>query len=457
MNNFIQNLLGIEDENVIIDDYFTDNATNTLVVQISLKRTQQICPQCGSIHTHIHSHHQKKIIHSNFTSQKCILLYNQKRYECLDCEATFLETNYFALRHNRISDVTLNCILKDLKTTDSYLNIANRYNVTSQTVLNYMDKYINPKRRCLPEVLCIDEFKNLSHGKGKYACLLLNYQTGEIIDVLPNRRQEYLQYYFNHISQEERRNVKFLVSDMYDGYKYLSSAIFPNSTLVIDAFHYIKYITEAFNKVRRRIQKMFNNNSLEYKQLKKYWKLLSKDASKLENKTQKWLYFKGEHSTFEIIQCLKNIHPDIKTAYLLKEDFFSSYKKTNFNQANAYLHTLINSMINTNLPEFIEVANTFKHWFPYIVNSFNKDEYGKRMSNGKIEGSNNKIKVIKRVSYGYSDFYHLRNRIMYIFNDNEKPLPFLLNINKIKDTNKLFYKPRKKYEKRSNSQESDLI
>lgn len=42
MNNFIQNLLGIEDENVIIDDYFTDNTTNTLVVQISLKRTQQI-------------------------------------------------------------------------------------------------------------------------------------------------------------------------------------------------------------------------------------------------------------------------------------------------------------------------------------------------------------------------------------------------------------------------------
>ena len=196
---------------------------------------------------------------------------------------------------------------------------------------------------------------------------------------------------------------------------------------------------------------MFNNNSLEYKQLKKYWKLLSKDTSKLENKTQKWLYFKGEYSTFEIIQCLKNIHPDIKIAYLLKEYFFSSYKKISFNQAEAYLHTLINSMINTNLTEFIEVANTFKHWFPYIVNSFNKDEYGKRMSNGKIEGSNNKIKVIKRVSYGYSDFYHLRNRIMYIFNDDEKPLSFPLKLNKIKDTKKLFYKPRKKYEKRSNS------
>ena len=104
-------------------------------------------------------------------------------------------------------------------------------------------------------------------------------------------------------------------------------------------------------------------------------------------------------------------------------------------------------MINTNLPEFIEVANTFNHWFPYIVNSFNKDEYGKRMSNGKIEGSNNKIKVIKRVSYGYSDFYHLRNRIMYIFNDDEKPSSFSLKLNKIKDTKKLFYKPRKSMKK----------
>lgn len=54
-------------------------------------------------------------------------------------------------------------------------------------------------------------------------------------------------------------------------------------------------------------------------------------------------------------------------------------------------------MINSNLPEFIGVANTLKHWFPYIVNSFMKDEYNKRISNGRIEGSNNKIKVIKKL------------------------------------------------------------
>ncbi|QJS98756.1 transposase [Dolosigranulum pigrum] len=34
------------------------------------------------------------------------------------------------------------------------------------------------------------------------------------------------------------------------------------------------------------------------------------------------------------------------------------------------------------------------------------------LSNGCVEGTNNKIKVIKRTSYGYRNFYHLRSRII---------------------------------------------
>lgn len=99
-------------------------------------------------------------------------------------------------------------------------------------------------------------------------------------------------------------------------------------------------------------------------------------------------------------------------------------------------------MSNTNLEEFIEVSKTFKNWFPYIVNSFMKDVKGRRISNGVIEGSNNKIKVIKRVSYGYGDFYHLRNRIMYVFNDNETTLPIPLSPKQIKDAKFGLYKER---------------
>ena len=86
MNNFILNLLGIEDDNVIIDDFFNENETNTLVVSVSQKRKQEVCPKCGSINNHVHSHNTKKINHSNFTTKKCILLFNQKRLKCNDCK-----------------------------------------------------------------------------------------------------------------------------------------------------------------------------------------------------------------------------------------------------------------------------------------------------------------------------------------------------------------------------------
>jgi transposase len=57
----------------------------------------------------------------------------------------------------------------------------------------------------------------------------------------------------------------------------------------------------------------------------------------------------------------------------------------------------------------------FKNWYQEILNSFIR--FGdKRLHNGHIEGINNKIKVIKRVAFGYRNFSHFRNRILYIIN-----------------------------------------
>ena len=56
------------------------------------------------------------------------------------------------------------------------------------------------------------------------------------------------------------------------------------------------------------------------------------------------------------------------------------------------------------------VLQTFKKFLPYFQNTC---EYP-TLSNGPIEGINNKIKVLKRNVYGYSSFTHFRNRILLI-------------------------------------------
>lgn len=53
------------------------------------------------------------------------------------------------------------------------------------------------------------------------------------------------------------------------------------------------------------------------------------------------------------------------------------------------------------------MKKTMYKWFKYIKNTFFT-----HLSNGKTEGNNNSIKVLKRVSYGFVNFTNATNRIL---------------------------------------------
>ena len=60
------------------------------------------------------------------------------------------------------------------------------------------------------------------------------------------------------------------------------------------------------------------------------------------------------------------------------------------------------------LAEFNASLTMLANWGSYILNSFDCP-----YSNGFTEGTNNKIKVIKRNAYGYRNFKNFRNRIFF--------------------------------------------
>ena len=59
---------------------------------------------------------------------------------------------------------------------------------------------------------------------------------------------------------------------------------------------------------------------------------------------------------------------------------------------------------------FEKCASTYRNWHNSIINSL-KYKY----SNGFTEGCNNKIKVLKRNAFGFSNFKRFRNRILFVF------------------------------------------
>lgn len=81
--------------------------------------------------------------------------------------------------------------------------------------------------------------------------------TNNPIDLLSSRRTNDTEPYFMSIPLEERSQVKYLISDMYNPYINWVNRYFPNAVSVVDSFHVIQWITHKLDLYIREIIKNF--------------------------------------------------------------------------------------------------------------------------------------------------------------------------------------------------------
>ncbi len=295
--------------------------------------------------------------------------------------------------------------------------IANKNRVSITTVENELldiESGIPKYLINLPRVISFDEFK-ADTNEGKYSFIINDPIHKKILDILPDRKKESLIQYFMHC--ENRHSVEFVISDMYEPYLLVTQIMFPKAKYVVDRFHYITYIMDALDGIRIRLQKEYGEKSKEYKLLKN-----KKNVSllrKYSNEIDWWVYtkrYKNGHMVevlpINVLNDIFKISNDLKEGYNLKEEFLDIINHSKEMNVEEQIDRWISKCISKNIPEFVEAAGTISRWKEYILNSFIDDRY----SNGFTEGVNNKIKVIKRIAFGYKSFVLLRARILYIFN-----------------------------------------
>ena len=101
---------------------------------------------------------------------------------------------------------------------------------------------------------------------------------------------------------------------------------------------------------------------------------------------------------------------NISRAHFYKEYFLKIINSNTPEEAKSALLEWLECAEHSDLPQFEKCAKTLRNWFTGIVNSFSSP-----FTNGFTEGCNNKIKVLKRNAYGYSNFIRFRKRILHIF------------------------------------------
>ncbi len=425
MKNEIKLLLNIKDKNIKVinvTELFVRNITYK-VISIKCDKNKYRCPLCNEYTSSVHDKLKPiRLKELDITGNRFILEVYKRRFICHNCNFKFTEEMNFNMSGSNISNKVKAQIRKDLLNASFNIKtISEKNNVSPGTVRNELIdamKNYPDKLKHLPSVISFDEFK-ADTNEGKYAFVINDIIHKKTLDILPSRRKDYLIQYFDFV--ENRKDVKYLIIDMYVPYLEVGKIMFPKATIIIDKFHYIRYIMQALDKIRIRLQKDYGYNSKEYNMLKN--KNNVSLLRKYSNDTEWFVYTKRYKNKkmidvlkYQILEELLNINDELKRGYQLKEEFLDIINHTSYADSERTLSCWIELCEETKIEEFIEASKTIKNWLPYICNSL----IDKRYTNGFTEGRNNKIKVIKRIAYGYKNFEFYRLRLMYIFNGKLK-------------------------------------
>ena len=396
---------------------------NEFILEIKLKKADINCPICDS-KTVFHSYRLKQIKYSVSSYEPYLIKYQSRRYKCIVCSKYISEANPFTTKGKTISNFTKHSVLENLKGINrTFTDIARQHHITIQSVIDIFDQSIDAKRRELGSVICMDEIYVSKKHKYKYACVLYDFNTSKIIDVITTRHKHYLTEYFSRIPRYEKQRVKIMIIDMWESYREVIKLSFPGTAIAVDSFHVIANLNRAIDRVRIDTMNKFRLGASDpefddmyYYMLKKFYYFFLKDLDSLRD--FKPIYIKKLKAYWnkeDILGYLLSIDDTLTGCFKLKERYRYFNKTADYDTCDEELENLIDQFRNNPIKEFRDFGRLLMNWKQEIKNSFLISNQ-RRVSNGPIESTNSKIKTIIKASNGIRKFHRLRNKIMYAIN-----------------------------------------
>ena len=371
-----------------------EQSATQIILKVKMKRRAQECPVCRTPCDQVHDYRTQRVKDSPIQGKVVLWQYRKRRYRCPCCGKRFYEGNYLLPKRHRITNRLAALGIDQLRKKQSRKEIADSLGVSESSVGRWMNLLEFGKPDRIPKVLSIDEFRGNTEY-GKFQCILTDPVHKKIVDVLPTR---YHWQIYDYLREFPNRNqVQYFIMDMNREYLDIAKMLLPNAKIVIDRYHVVRYCTWALENVRKRVQVKLLPEQRKY--FKRSRKLLLAHMKNLSAEN------KAAVERMLLMSC------DLREAYLLKETFYDFMDSFNSAQAKERLRIFRTHAFVAELPEFVACLTMLKNWEPYILNAFDCP-----YSNGFTEGVNNKIKVLKRIAFGYRTFRNFRIRILCTIN-----------------------------------------
>ncbi|AMC94605.1 transposase [Erysipelothrix larvae] len=262
--------------------------------------------------------------------------------------------------------------------------------------------------------LGIDEFK--LHDGHKYATHIIDMETGHILWIAHGKKKQVVYDFIEHVGLKWMDHVEAVACDMNSNYQEAFEEKCEHIQVVFDHFHIIKNFNDkVINEVRKDEQNRLKNegNIEAAAALKKTRYILMSSRETLirkDNEARNGKIIKEGSSLFNIPNITRKEGHEVRYDELLKENALI-FTLDVVKEKLRYAYTLNDeSKMADEISSIVEICQATKNkhfqWFGRLLDNHFEGIIAHatiKISAGKIEGINNKIKTLRRQGYGYPD------------------------------------------------------
>jgi transposase len=255
-------------------------------------------------------------------------------------------------------------------------------------------RYAKPKLKHLRHI-AIDE---IAVRKGhRYLTVVLDLDSGAVVFVGDGKGADALKPFWKRL-RPSKAKIEAVAMDMSAAYRGAVSAHLPQAKIVFDHFHVIKLFNEKLSELRRALYR--EATDVMHKEVLKgtRWLLLKNPENLDEQRDEK-----------KRLEEALALNKSLATAYYLKEDLRRFWEQPGKRFATAFLNDWIKRAVASGIKILQQMAKTLgAHRSGLLA------YYDVPITSGPMEGTNNKIKTMKRQAYGFRDQEFFKLKILAI-------------------------------------------
>jgi transposase len=356
------------------------------------------CPACGSRDVKPRGHIERRFRTVPIGSKTTIVTLPIPRVECPACGIVRQVEVPFADPRRSYTKAFERYAL-ELSRSMTILDVALHLGVGWDLIKEIQKRdlsrrFAKPKLKHLKRI-AIDE---IAVAKGhRYLTVVMDLESGAVVFVGDGKGADALKPFWKRL-RPSRAKIEAVAMDMSAAYRLAVSKHLPEAKIVFDHFHVVKLFNEKLSDLRRAVYR--EATEVMHKEVLKgtRW-LLLKNPENLDVK-------KDEKKRLEEALALNK---PLATAYYMKEDLRRFWEQPGKRFATAFLDDWIRRAEASGIKILQQMGKTLAAHRSGLL-----AYYDAMITSGPMEGTNNKIKTMKRQAYGFRDQEFFKLKILAI-------------------------------------------